>query len=770
MTSEMDEHHPRHVDRYRILDVLGEGGMGVVYLAEQEEPVKRRVALKLIKLGMDSRAIVHRFEQERQALALMDHEGIARVYDCGTSERGQPYFVMELAKGVSLTRFCKQQRLSLDDRILLMQQVCAAVQHAHQKGVVHRDLKPGNVLVSDDGGRMQVKVIDFGLAKAMGQKLVEGTLFTEAGQIVGTPEYMAPEQADPTNQDIDTRADIYSLGVMLYQILVGSLPFPTRKLRQEGLLEWQRVLREQDPPKPSTMLISISDNRAEVAERRRTSVGALKRVLQNDLDWVVLKALAKERNRRYQSPSELAADLQRYLDHEPLVAGPPSAFYRLQKMLRRYRGHAIVACLILLALIGGGITTLVQYLHAEEARAEAQTNLDTVQRLLDFAAAHVLRDREPTLYPATPDRAPAMRAWLAEVDERVQRLESYRESAQQIDVEDSTAAKELRRAITDLDELIRLRPLVAERLARAESLAEQTITAELAAWGLARREVAESPHYEGVELTPQLGLVPLGANPQGYQEFWHASSGTQPTRRADGTLAINPESGIVLVLLPKANQAANAFFLSKYEVTQAQWQRAMGHNPSLMRPPAARVVTRRSGNRIVRIQMHHPAESVSWHHCQEFAQRMDLRLPREGEWQWAARGTSELPFVWSDDVRQLGGKENLFDLSRSPRAPQQSGLDYDDGYPLHAPVGTFSPNGFGLHDMLGNVSEWCQDLYESDDPTDSKPWRRVFRGSNFHVPLAVARVTFRQYDNPRGVNQVRGARFARDLRRNDSRK
>ncbi|HEX6813010.1 MAG TPA: serine/threonine-protein kinase, partial [Planctomycetota bacterium] len=216
---------PRLIGPYRILDTLGEGGMGTVYLAEQQQPIHLRVALKLIKLGMDSKAVVARFEQERQALAMMQHDGIAKVFNCGTSERGQPFFVMELVKGIPLTQFCEQNKLSLPQRLMLMQQVCAAVQHAHQKGVVHRDLKPGNVLVSDEGGKLQIKIIDFGLAKAMGKRLVEATLFTEAGQIVGTPEYMAPEQADPTNQDIDTRADIYSLGVMLYELLVSALPF-----------------------------------------------------------------------------------------------------------------------------------------------------------------------------------------------------------------------------------------------------------------------------------------------------------------------------------------------------------------------------------------------------------------------------------------------------------------------------------------------------------------------------------------------------------------
>lgn len=258
---------PASIGPYRILDELGQGGMGTVYLAEQAQPVKRRVALKLIKLGMDSKAVVARFEQERQALALMDHEGIAKVFDCGTSERGQPFFAMELVKGIPLDEFCERQQLSLKDRILLMKQVCAAVQHAHTKGVVHRDLKPGNVLVSDDGGKLQVKIIDFGLAKAMGERLVEATLFTEVGTTVGTPEYMAPEQADPTNQDIDTRADVYSLGVMLYEVLCGQLPFPGADLRQAGLLEMRRILREVDPPKPSTRITRLGDSATAVRGR-----------------------------------------------------------------------------------------------------------------------------------------------------------------------------------------------------------------------------------------------------------------------------------------------------------------------------------------------------------------------------------------------------------------------------------------------------------------------------------------------------------------------
>ncbi|HEX5052432.1 MAG TPA: protein kinase [Planctomycetota bacterium] len=361
---------PDRIGAYRVLDTLGEGGMGTVYLAEQSQPVKRRVALKLIKLGMDSKAVVARFEQERQALAMMQHDGIARVFDCGTTERGQPYFVMELVRGVPLNEFCDRNRLSLAARIRLLQQVCAAVTHAHQKGVVHRDLKPGNVLVSDEESRRSVKIIDFGLAKAMGQKLVEATLFTEAGQVVGTPEYMAPEQADPTNQDIDTRADVYALGVMLYETLTGQLPFSQHDLRRAGLLEMQRVLRDVEPPKPSTRLSALLDATA-IAEQRRTTATALRRTLRNDLDWLVLKALEKDRSRRYETANALAMDLQRYLDHEPLSAGPPSLGYRLRKLVRRYRGPIAAAAAIVVATAIGAGLALRYAIDAEDSRREA---------------------------------------------------------------------------------------------------------------------------------------------------------------------------------------------------------------------------------------------------------------------------------------------------------------------------------------------------------------------------------------------------------------
>lgn len=412
--------HPPQIGVYRILDLLGEGGMGSVYRAEQQQPVRRQVALKLIKLGMDSKAIVARFEQERQALALMQHDGIAKVFDCGVSDRGQPYFVMELVKGIPLNQYCERNRLPLAERLRLMRAVCAAVQHAHQKGIVHRDLKPANVLVADDGGVPQVKVIDFGLAKATGRRLVEATLFTEVGQIVGTPEYMAPEQADPSNADVDTRADIYSLGVMLYEVLVGVPPFTPADLRRAGLLEMQRMLREVDPPKPSTKLTTAAGVSAQVAAARCMSVGALVKALRSDLDWVVMKAIDKNRNQRYETASALSADLQRFLDHEPLLAGPPGAIYRLRKLLRRHRiGWSSLAALLVLVVYTSVRHQAMRREALREARNE-QTHRESLYRS-QLAGYHwlglqVLCDRARTgsegLWPPWPDKIGAMEVWL----------------------------------------------------------------------------------------------------------------------------------------------------------------------------------------------------------------------------------------------------------------------------------------------------------------------------------------------------------------------
>ncbi len=363
------------VGPYKLIEPIGEGGMGSVWMAQQTEPVRRLVAVKLIKAGMDTRQVVARFEAERQALALMDHPNIARVLDGGTTGAGRPYFVMDLVKGVPITRYCDGQRLTLRQRLELFVPVCQAVQHAHQKGIIHRDIKPSNVLVALYDGRPVPKVIDFGVAKAAGQSLTDKTLVTGFGAIVGTLEYMSPEQAEINQLDIDTRSDIYSLGVLLYELLAGSTPFSKKDLEKAGMLEMLRVIREKEPSKPSTKL-SSSDALPTLSANRGTEPGKLTRLVRGELDWIVMKALEKDRTRRYETANGFAADVQRYLADEPVQAGPPSAAYRLRKFVRRNRGPVLGASLVLLAVIGGIFGTTIGLIRADDARERAETSAE----------------------------------------------------------------------------------------------------------------------------------------------------------------------------------------------------------------------------------------------------------------------------------------------------------------------------------------------------------------------------------------------------------
>ncbi len=315
------------VGRYKLLEKIGEGGFGVVYMAEQTEPVQRKVALKIVKPGMDSRQVIARFEAERQALALMDHPNIAKVLDGGATEAGRPYFVMELVRGIPITDYCDQKKLSTAERLQLFIKVCRAVQHAHQKGVIHRDLKPTNVLVTLHDGDPIPKVIDFGVSKALGQKLTAKTLFTGFAQMLGTPAYMSPEQAELSGLDVDTRSDIYSLGVLLYELLTGATPFDKETLAQAALDDLRRMLRETEPPKPSTRLQTLGEQLNEVAQRRHTEPLALSRLLRGDLDWIVMKCLEKDRGRRYETANHLLEDVQRHLRNEPVTAAAPSLGY-----------------------------------------------------------------------------------------------------------------------------------------------------------------------------------------------------------------------------------------------------------------------------------------------------------------------------------------------------------------------------------------------------------------------------------------------------------
>jgi serine/threonine protein kinase len=341
---------------YKLLRILGEGGYGIVYLAEQQQPMKRRVALKLIKPGMDTKQVIARFEAERQALALLDHPNIAHVFNAGTSEAGRPYFAMEYVKGVPITEHCDRYKLTIEERLKLFLLVCEAVQHAHQKAIIHRDIKPSNILIAYEAEQAVPMIIDFGVAKALSQPLTERTLVTEHAQMVGTPEYMSPEQAEMTSQDIDTRTDIYSLGVLLYELLTGTLPFDPQTLREGGAEKMRRMIREQDPQTPSARLGTIENETSlSLAEQRRTDIRTLGHRLHGELDWITLKAMDKDRTHRYQTAHAFAEDIQRYLNQEPVLASPPSATYKLRKLVNRnkalFASAATIAVVVVLALI-----------------------------------------------------------------------------------------------------------------------------------------------------------------------------------------------------------------------------------------------------------------------------------------------------------------------------------------------------------------------------------------------------------------------------------
>jgi serine/threonine protein kinase len=401
------------IGAYKLVQEVGEGGMGTVYLAQQTEPVKRLVALKVIKPGMDSRQVLARFEAERQALALMDHPNIARVLEGGTTESGRPYFVMELVKGIPITRYCDEHRLPPRQRLELFVPVCEAIQHAHQKGVIHRDIKPSNVLVASYDGKPVPKVIDFGIAKATGQQLTEKTLVTGLGNVVGTLEYMSPEQAELNQLDIDTRSDVYSLGVLLYELLTGTTPLEKKRFTRAAMLEVLRLIREEEPPRPSMRLSESKESLPSISAQRQTEPAKLTKLVRGDLDWIVMKALGKDRNRRYETANDFALDIQRYLADEPVLAGPPSSWYRMRKFARRNRKALVMIGVIAACLLLGTVISTWQAIQATRARDDerkARDELDTARAEKDHQRTRINQKLSDALMDAARLREKARNA------------------------------------------------------------------------------------------------------------------------------------------------------------------------------------------------------------------------------------------------------------------------------------------------------------------------------------------------------------------------
>ena len=770
----------RH-SRYWIRDEINRGGQGEVLLV-WEPHLGRELALKRVREDAvtpvsSSTRSPHdsRLVDEAQITGQLAHPGIVSVHEVGVDADDRVYFTMELVRGrefaeiISLVRG-EDDGWTLPAALRVLLQVCNAVAYAHSKNVIHRDLKPSNVMVGRFG---ETYVMDWGFAKVLdpGERdelaaTVSATtlatartrerrqdpaspLVTQEGDVFGTPMYMPPEQARGQHGQMGPQSDVYAVGAMLYHLLTGQPPYRPQGSGLSAATVIDRL--KQGPPTPVRELAPDAPD---------------------ELVDICQEAMSRRPQDRYADMSAMARDLEAYLDHRPISSRSGSPLYQLRLACERNRK------LVGTALAAAAVLCLVTLIYVARLRKEQTVSA----RQLDFYAASSLHSQADGLVPPTPAVVPALDAWLSGADDLLTRFPRYERELEQAG---EPPPAQLAEAVATMRQLRDQRAQLRARRELAAGLHERSIGSEARAWETAVASIASLDVYGGLRLDPQLGLVPLEVDPHsGLWEFWHVLSGERPARSENGAYTITEETGMVLVLTPdgrfpmgsppdepdrvsnerQRNIRVEPFFISKFETTQAQWLRAMGTNPSYLAAGPARSETPTGGVRIEEITPIHPVENVSWHQVVALARRLDLRLPTEAEWEYAARAGTETMHAFGDRYEDLEGKENLRDLSLSPTITEQNGFDWNDGFSAHAPVGHFTPNPFGLYDVHGNVSEWSADEFRDPLQNPSSEPLRVFRGGSWYSSFFTNRAAYRNFAVPGTFNQALGVRLARGVR------